>query len=378
MKKIFIVSLLILTLYSCKKGDKEAVEEIIPIEEPVFEAPKLTLTLEQANKLVELPLNCISQEYPNKLDQTLTNKGEIGEPKELHPAFYGCFDWHSSVHAHWSLVNLLRNFPDLKKAEQIKEQLQKSLSKENISGEVAYFNRSSSKLFERTYGWSWYLKLAEELHKWEDPLARELEENLQPLTLLIVKKTSEFLPKLKFPVRTGEHANTAFALVFIYDFAESTENVELMDLVKNRANTYYLKDKDCPVEYEPSGFDFLSPCFEEIDIMRRVLPQTAFDLWIKDFFPEIKNVDFSMPSTEVSERKDGKLVHLEGVNFSRAWVLYGLANQYPEQYEHLKAPANNLISGSLEQITKDTYEASHWLGSFAIYALNQTKPNLAE
>lgn len=370
MKKyIFIFT--IICIFGCKEDTQETTEEEIVAVEPVLEQPKVKLTVEQANDLVDLPLRCLSQEYPNKLGQTLAGSEEMGEPHELHPAFYGCFDWHSSVHAHWSLVSLLKQFPDLKKSDAIREQLSKSLSEENIKTEVAYFNRQTSNTYERTYGWSWLLKLSQELHKWDDTLAPKLEQNLQPLTDLILKKYSEFLPKLKYPVRTGEHDNTAFALVFAYDFAVATKNEEFQNLIRNRATSYYLKDKNCPYQYEPSGYDFLSPCFEEIDIMRRVLPESAFEMWINDFFPQLKDKDFNLEIAEVSDQSDGKLVHLEGLNFSRAWTMAGLANQYPEKYGHLKVPANQHLSAALPHITKGNYEGEHWLGSFAIYAIKQ-------
>ena len=335
-------------------------------EEPV------ELTLEQANNLAELPLECLNTEYPNKLGQTLGKAEDLEEPSELHPAFYGCFDWHSAVHGHWSLVSLLKQFPELDRAEEIREKLSTSLTAENISVELAYFDNEHNATFERTYGWAWLLKLAEELHTWEDPLARELERNLQPLTSLMVHKFMEFLPKLNYPIRVGEHTNTAFALALVYDFSETTENEELLELIKSRAQDFYVNDNNCPLGWEPSGFDFLSPCFSEIDIMRRTMPKSAFNLWMEDFMPQLKNEDFSLTPGEVSDRSDGKLVHLDGLNFSRAWVMYGLANQYPE-YVHLKGVAQKHLQHSLPNLVGDTYEGGHWLGSFAIYALQATK-----
>lgn len=371
-----------LALVNCKGNDDNAEEnqELNPDSTLVDEATSILeevepvrLSLPEANKLAQLPLNCINVEYPNKLNQTLAGKEELGEPKELHPAFYGCFDWHSSVHGHWALVSLLKQFPDLQKAEQIREKLKQSLSEENIKGEVAYFKNKEETSFERTYGWAWLLKLAEELHTWDDPLARELEQNLQPLTSLITQRFKDFLPKLNYPIRVGEHTNTAFALTLAYDYAVATEKEELRKLIEKRAKDFYLNDDNCPLSWEPSGFDFLSPCFEEIDIMRRVLPENAFRLWMQDFMPQLKNKDFSIEVAEVSDRSDGKLVHLDGLNFSRAWVLHGLANQYPKKYGHLKALANEHVAYSFPNLVGDTYEGGHWLGSFALYALQESK-----
>ena len=326
------------------------------------------ITLEQANRLASLPLSCIQVEYPNKLNQTLGTSDDIQSPKALHPAFYGCFDWHSSVHGHWSLIALLKQFPNLKDAETIRQKLRENMSKENIAIEIKYFEPKYNKSFERTYGWAWMLKLAEEIHTWNDPLARELEENLAPLVTIIVNGYLEFLPKLNYPIRVGEHTNTAFGLTFAYDYAISVKHTELQSLIEKRAKYFYLSDVNCPITWEPSGFDFLSPCLEEMDIMRRVLPSEEFKPWLQKFLPQLSNESFKMEVGRVSDRTDGKLVHLDGVNFSRAWCLLGLANQFKE-YAHLKPIAIEHINHSLPSLVGDSYEGSHWLGSFAIYAL---------
>lgn len=333
---------------------------------------KPMLTLAQANKLVSLPVGCINVEYPNKLNQVIGSGEDLKSPKELHPAFYGCFDWHSSVHGHWSLVSLLKQFPELNNAKAIKQQLLANISKENIEKEVAYFYGEHNKSFERTYGWAWLLKLAEELYTWEDPVARELEKNLQPLTHLIVEKYMEFLPKLKYPIRVGEHTNTAFGLTFAWDYAKTMGNGKLEDLIKKRARDFYLKDANCPLLWEPSGYDFLSPCLQEAAIMKRIMSAAEFRLWFADFLPQLKDKNFTLPVGEVSDRKDGKLVHLDGVNFSRAWCLYTLIKDMPD-YKHLKNIANAHMNYSLPNLVGDSYEGGHWLGSFAIYALNTSK-----
>jgi hypothetical protein len=214
------------------------------------------LNLKQANHLAQLPINCINTEYPNKLNQTLGSESELKSPKDLHPAFYGCFDWHSAVHGHWSLVSLLKQFPDLEHREEINEKLLQNISKENIEQELIYFEGENNKSFERTYGWAWLLKLAEELHTWENPLAIALEANLQPLTDVIVAKYLEFLPKLNYPIRVGEHPNTAFGLSFAYDYSVAVNHVELKTQIENRAKDFYANDQGCPLTWEPSGFVF--------------------------------------------------------------------------------------------------------------------------
>tara|TARA_Y100000815_G_scaffold275778_2_gene317434 strand:- start:29553 stop:30653 length:1101 start_codon:yes stop_codon:yes gene_type:complete len=327
------------------------------------------LHLEAANQLAALPLHCMNQEYPNKLGQVLGSTEDLQSPSTLHPTFYGCFDWHSAVHGHWSLVSLLKQFPDLEHSEEIKNKLLENISEANIQQEIAYFEGSNNKTFERTYGWAWLLKLAEELHTWDSPTARTLENNLQPLTDLIVQKYVEFLPKLNYPIRVGEHPNTAFGLSFAYDYGKTVGDSHLTSLIEQRAKDFYLQDKNCPISWEPGGFDFLSPCLEEAALMKRVLPSEAFKIWLKEFLPQLQNPNFTLNVGEVSDRTDGKLVHLDGVNFSRAWSLYTIAAGIPE-YQHLEKLANKHIQYSLPSIVNDSYEGGHWLGSFAIYALN--------
>lgn len=286
----------------------------------------------------------------------------------LHPAFYGCFDWHSAVHAHWSLVKLLKSFPELEKADEIRQKLKENLSAINIQSEINYFNRSDESSYERTYGWAWLLKLAEELHTWDDPLGRELEQNLKPLTYLIVERFKSFLPKLVYPIRVGEHTNTAFALAFAWDYATGLGDESLKGIIESRARDFYSDDAGCPMLWEPSGFDFLSPCLEEIDLMRRVLPMDEFHLWMDSFAPQLALEEYMLEVARVSDRSDGKLVHLDGLNFSRAWVFYGLAQQYPD-YSHLIQIADWHVAHSLPNLVEDSYEGGHWLGSFALYAL---------
>ena len=332
-------------------------------------ANRPTLTLEQAGRLAGLPLSCVQQEYPNKLSQTLAGGEDLGEPKELHPAFYGCFDWHSAVHGHWSLVALLKDFPDLPEADTARRMLAENLSADNIAAEVDYFQRATEKSYERTYGWAWLLKLDEELLTWEDSLGQELHANLQPLTTLIVDRYLDFLPRLNYAIRTGEHPNTAFGLTFAYDYAQAANQQQLREEIVRTAKRFYAEDTACPIGWEPGGYDFLSPCLEEVNIMRRILPAAEFHPWLGSFLPQLADPDYTLEVATVSDRTDGKLVHLDGLNFSRAWVLGGLAEQYPGRYGHLRAVANTHLEASLPNLVGDAYEGGHWLGSFAIYAL---------
>lgn len=349
--------------------DKDKNNDALEVE-VVSNIEKITLTLEQANILATLPLECVEKEYPNKLGHVLGDGADLAEPKALHPSFYGCFDWHSAVHGHWSMVKLLKLYPKLEEADRIKQILRINLSKENIAQEVAYFDGKHNKNYERTYGWGWLLKLAEEIHTWEEPLARELEQNMAPLTQLISQKMVEYLPKLVYPVRVGTHTNTAFGLSFAWDYAKTMSDTKLLDAIKERAMHFYKDDKGCPLTWEPSGADFLSPCFEEVDLMRRILPKEEFLTWMDQFLPRLKSSDFTIDVAQVGDREDGQLVHLDGLNFSRAWVFYGLAEQYSEHYGHLELLAHEHVAHSFPSLIGDNYEGGHWLGSFAIYALS--------
>lgn len=365
MKKI-ITALLVLLAFNCNtsKEDKKEIQNSEPVE--IADTP--ILNLEQANNLADLPLHCMNTEYPNRLSQTLGGDEDLQSPTQLHPAFYGCFDWHSAVHGHWSLVSLLKSFPNIDDAGEIKQKLLNNISKEKIEAEVAYFHGKHNKSYERTYGWAWLLKLAEEIHTWDDDTARQLEVNLQPLTDLIVGKYITFLPKLNYPQRVGTHANTAFGLSFAYDYAETLKNEDLQNAIKARASFFYMNDKGCPMTWEPSGSDFLSPCLEEAALMKRLLILEDYRVWLNDFLPQLKDKNFALEVGIVSDRTDGQLVHLDGVNFSRAWSLNKIAEGLPE-YHHLKNIANKHINYSLPSIFGDSYEGGHWLGSFAIYAL---------
>lgn len=330
------------------------------------------LTLSEANKLVELPLHCVETPYPYKTGAVLGSADDLKEPSVLHPVFYGCFDWHSAVHGYWSMVTLLQQHPDLEQADEVRAVLKRNLTAESVAREVDFFSKDINDSFERTYGWAWLLKLSDELHSWEDPMAKELAANLQPLADLIVERYINFLPRLVYPVRVGEHTNTAFGLSFAYDYAVNREHTELQQLIAQRAKDYFLEDKNCPISWEPSGYDFLSPCLEEIGLMQRVLPKQQFLTWLDDFMPQLADPDYSLAVGKVSDRTDGKLVHLDGLNFSRAWNLYALANQYP-QYEHLREVADKHMAHSYPNLVGDSYEGGHWLGSFAIQALNQAQ-----
>lgn len=365
MKKLLII-FTIISLASCQGKNPK---NITDLEGSKVETPVPSLNLSEANRLANLPIECVNREYPNKLNQTISSDEDLNPPRELHPAFYGCFDWHSSVHGHWSLVKLAKNFPDLEKTELIRGLLSERITSDNIEMEIKYFTSEYNKTFERTYGWAWLLKLAEEIKTWDDPLARELEENLAPLADMIAEMYISFLPKLNYPIRVGTHTNTAFGLTFAYDYALETDNQELLATISQRARDFYFYDNTCPMSWEPGGNDFLSPCLEEANLMMRVLDQEEFRIWLKSFLPDLSNKDYHLEPGIVTDRSDGQLAHLDGLNFSRAWCLYGIAEYLPE-YKHLRIIADNHIMHSLPDITSGHYEGSHWLASFALLALD--------
>ena len=330
------------------------------------------LNLTEANALISLPLHCVETPYPYKTGYVLSSAADVKEPSAVHPIFYGCFDWHSAAHGYWSLVTMLRQFPGLNQADDVKALLLRTLTKEKVAVEVAFFTKDINASFERTYGWAWLLKLSQELHAWSDPSAAKLAANLQPLADLITARYIDFLPKLLYPIRVGEHSNIAFGLSFAYDYALNQQNTELQNLIAQRAKDYFMQDTNCPISWEPSGFDFISPCLEELGLMQRVLPGEQFLPWLQNFLPQLASTDYELAVAKVADRTDGKLVHLDGLNFSRAWNLYALANQYPE-YAHLKAVADKHVAHSYPSLIGDSYEGGHWLGSFAIHALHTAK-----
>ena len=332
------------------------------------------LTEKGASHFAKLALDCMQKEYPNKLSQVLKTEDDIKIPKVLHPAFYECFDWHSSVHGHWMLVRLLKLFPNMPEAEVIKRKLNENINAENIAGEVTYF-KSASASFERMYGWSW-LQLAEELYTWNDRDAKRLYENLLPLTQIVVERYEHFLPKQFYPVRTGVHPNTAFGLSFAWDFAITIKHETLASLIRDRAEMYYLNDEDCPCDWEPSGEDFLSACLEEANIMSRILDKGPFQKWWRKFLPQKRLNSLRIP-VDISDRSDPKIVHLDGLNLARAWSFYTINEKIvsKRQIEKMKDAANKHLEATLPFVANTHYEGGHSLGSFAVYALSMGTAN---
>jgi hypothetical protein len=329
------------------------------------------ITINQANHFARLARDCIQRELPNVIQHAINDPSDVRSPRELHPAFYGCLDWHSAVHGHWMLVRLLRTVPGLAGAAQIRAALDANLTAHNIAGEVAYFTGAHRPSFERTYGWAWLLQLAAELHGWDDGDARRWSRNLQPLTETIVLRYLAFLPKQTYPVRTGVHPNTAFGLALALDYARATGHAELAALLVERATTYYAADRDAPAAWEPSGEDFLSPALIEADLMRRLLPPMDFVGWLHAFLPRGLPPSLARPAI-VSDRSDPKLAHLDGLNLSRAWCLRAVAQALPA-HDPLRAEltwaGDAHATAGLAHVATGDYMGEHWLASFAVYLL---------
>lgn len=322
----------------------------------------------QAERFAKLALACVHQEYPNKIAHSLASDADVKPPRELTPAFYGCFDWHSSVHGHWLLVRLLSMFPQAPFAADARRALAQSLTPANIAKEVEYIQAPGRAGFERPYGLAWVLQLAAELKESKDPDAAQWFAAVHPLERAAVNSIARWLPKLEHPVRTGEHNNTAFSVGLMLDYARITSNAEFQKLLESRARDYYFKDRNCPLAYEPSGEDFLSPCLAEADVMRRILPPSEFAPWLDAFLPPL-----SFEPTHVTDFTDGKLYHLAGLNLSRAWMLKGIASKLPPSDPRRKqftALADRLKQAGLDSIRSEHYEGGHWLGTFAVYLVS--------
>lgn len=323
----------------------------------------------QAARFAELALECIHKEYPNKIAHTLESDADVKPPRELTPAFYGCYDWHSAVHGHWMLVRLARLFPDAPFAFRARAAIGRNLTSANIAQEVSYLTKAGRTSFERPYGLAWLLQLAAELKEWQDPQSQRWAAILQPLEQAATARIAAWLPKLSRPIRTGEHNNTAFSIGLMLDYSRIAGNVEFGKLVESRARDYYLKDRNCPIGYEPSGEDFLSPCLAEADAVRRILSRDEFVTWFKAFLPTI-----DLEPTRVTDVTDGKLYHLAGLNLSRAWMLEGILSKLPSSQPgsgDLSRLANRLRIAGLESISPKHYQGGHWLGSFAVYLVSR-------
>jgi hypothetical protein len=331
-----------------------------------------TLDAAAAQRFAALALHCVHLEYPNKLSHTLQGDADVRPPRELTPVFYGCYDWHSSVHGHWLLARLARQFSDTPLAAEARAALDKSLTVEGVTAEVAYLRTPGRASFERPYGLAWLLTLAAELRTWDDPAAQRWARALAPLEAEAAERLRSWLPKLRYPIRVGEHSQTAFAFGLVHDWARAVGDTGMQQLIAARALDFYGRDQDCPIGYEPSGADFLSPCIAEADLMRRLMSPKEYGVWLQRFLPGIpRNGNATwLPPGIVTDRSDPKLAHIDGLNLSRAWMLEGIASGLPradKRIAALQAAADVHATAALPAVTGEHYEGGHWLATFAVY-----------
>lgn len=325
-----------------------------------------------AAKFVQLVLNCINQEYPHNNIFWLESDEDIKPPRQLMPAFYGCLDWHSAVHGHWLLVRLACYFPNAEFQMTVREALQRTLTSEKIRGEIAHLQRCP--FFECPYGFSWLLQLAMELNEWNDAQAKEWVSVLEPLETVVASNFHRWLQRLEVPDRTGGHFNSAFPLCLALDWAQSKNNGNLVDLIDSKARQFYLNDKNYPFHFEPLGYDFVSPCLAEADLMRRILSPVDFANWLTDFLPQLLTEEAvqSLRPLQAANSNDYLQSHFRGLNLSRAWMLEGIISGLPSNDSRLDTLHSISVlhrQCGLVDIASDDYASSHWLGTFAVYLL---------
>ena len=335
-------------------------------------AAPATLDAAAAARFAGLALKCLHREYPNHVSHTLNSDADVHPPRVLTPAFYGCYDWHSDVHGHWLLARLTRLYPDAPFAPQARAALDASLTAEHVAAEVAYLKGDGRASFERPYGLAWVLRLAAELRSWDDADARRWQAALAPLEAEAAARFASWLPKLHYPIRVGEHDQTAFSFGLVWDWAQVSGDAGMRELLTDAARRFYLKDRACPLAYEPSGEDFLSPCIAEADFMRRVLAPQPYAAWLSSFLPQLARgggTPWLAPAV-VTDRSDPKLAHIDGLNLSRAWMLQGIAHGLPAadpRIALLLASARQHADAALPAVTGEHYEGGHWLATFAVY-----------
>ena len=325
-----------------------------------------------ASKFAKLVLSHITREYPNLLYHMLNGPDDIASPRELHPVFFGSLDWHSCVHGYWLLATVLRIYPDNVHAPEIRELFDAQLTSDAVAGEVGYLNGPGRKIFERPYGWAWLLMLAAEIKRHGSPEAKPWNDTLAPLTNAFVSSFKEFLPKATYPIRVGTHFNSAFALTLALEYAEVAGDQSLRTLVASKAIGWYRNDKDCQA-WEPGGDDFLSSALMEAECMRRVLSAAEFLDWLTAFLPRLEKKEphaLFEPAT-VSDRSDGKIAHLDGLNLSRAWCWRSIAAVLPDNDPRSAIALESArvhLDASLPHVSGD-YMGEHWLATFALLAL---------
>ena len=350
-----VISLVIL---GCSKSNHEKIQNI-------------RLNEKLANELVSLSVKCVDQKYPYKIGYRYVDESSLKPHYELTPSFYGCWDWHSAVHGHWAMVKILKDFPEISERDLILSKLDKNLSKDNLEKEYEFFQKEFAKGFERTYGWAWLMKLYSELLSWDDERAQIWAENMRPLVDLLSERTVLFLDKLSTPLRPGTHANTAFSFSLMIEYSKIANDTELFNKIKEYSIKNFQGDKNCPISYEPSGTDFLSPCLAEAALMSSILNNNEYNDWIYNFLPSFEKKEFGtiINPPEVLDPEDPGIGHLIGLMFHRAWTLKEIAAKLDnKKHEYLLRQIAKKHSEEGYDIMFDSgYGGEHWLATFAIY-----------
>lgn len=330
----------------------------------------MELTQHQADAFARMPLTYLRQEYPNHIMHLLNDDSDVLPPRELHPIFYGCFDWHSAVHGYWLLLRCVRLYPELSCRDEIVSLFDEHITHEKVAQELAYFNAPFRASFERPYGYGWLLALAQELKQSTLPQAESWYRTLQPLTQDIRSRLVDYLSKLTYPIRVGTHYNTAFALALGLDYAREVKDSALEQAILDASTRFYLADTRYPAHYEPGGDEYISGALTEALLMSKVADN--FPAWFDDFLPDVGSVAALMNPAEVSDRTDPKIAHLDGLNLSRAWCMKHIAKALPKNHSAQQALGQAVekhLAASVEHVVGSHYSGGHWLASFALLAL---------
>ena len=365
---------IILLITSCspnKRSNSSLLKSLPDVSAPILDEAR-------AVELVNLSLKCVDKKFPYKIGYRFNSPEWIKPHYEVTPSFYGCWDWHSAVHGHWTMIKILKLFPNISVKDDIRLKLRKNLSKERLEAEYHFFNDNDfAKTFERTYGWAWLMKLYSELATWDDPEGQIWAENMLPLVNLLSQKTIDYLQVLTSPLRPGTHVNTAFSFSLMHDYAMETNDNDLLNSIKNFSNKYFSSDKDCPTRYEPSGTDFLSPCLAEAESMSKTMEKDRFSIWLRTFLPPLTDDKFSplLSPPLVLDPKDPGIGHLIGLMFHRAWTMNQLASVLPSSDERgdvfTRLAAIHARAG-YDIMFDSGYGGEHWLATFAVYMMSES------
>ena len=354
----YLIILIIIMITGCSENKVEKIENI-------------RLNEKLAKELVSLSVKCVDKKYPYKIGYRFSDESWLKPHYELTPSFYGCWDWHSAVHGHWAMVKILKEYPEIIDRDVILSKLDKNLTKENLNKEYQFFKQDFAKGFERTYGWAWLMKLYSELVSWDNEKAQKWANNMKPLVDLLSERTVLFLDKLSSPLRPGTHANTAFSFSLMIEYSIVANDKLLFNKIKEYSIKNFLGDINCPVQYEPSGTDFLSPCLAEAALMSQILEKREFNDWLYKFLPSFDEVSFGniINPPEVLDPEDPGIGHLIGLMFHRAWTLKDIAMKLEKNSNKnllLKIAKKHSEEG-YNIMFESGYGGEHWLATFAIY-----------